>query len=311
MAAKLMITDWRNPEAFSPGDLTRAGELVSCSNRWSAKPIAGRTTIVGNLSGYSLWQGAVQVPGGTDSQFAKTVTEEGIAAGYDLWTLLGDDGLVKTGRKLKIFDASIGEGGADGTTTFMWNMTRPAVSRWFAQRLYDYFGWSDGSHWDYWTGLEYLLLDTNPDIEALNPGIANIYHSSGAAAGWALYQRGHARAAEHLRRLRTAAGKSTIILGQQFQSASAEWDRELTGRFIEEDPDRWGTNPWQTYHDAQIALTVARSIHGATAAAHAVEMRYPNAYSAGYKNDVMAWANTNSCYVSWGRDSSAGVGWPG
>jgi len=317
--AKLMLTDWRGPQAWSGGDLARSGALASVSTRWASKPMAGVTkTVFGCQPGFALYLNDFQNPGGGQNLFDREVAMEGVSLGYDLWTLLGDDGLVKPGRRLCNFDAAVGVGGAPGVSTFIWNLTRPVVARWFAAKLDQYFAHMDGWMADYYTGLEYLLLDTDPNSAALNPGIANIYHPAGPAAGWALYQRGYARCIHEYRRIRSARGAaSTLVVGQQYHNVSEPWTREINGRFVEQYPWLWsGATPWQTYHGDQMDQHATWSRYTPASTDMVIELadRGTNSalvFSVDQRNAVMAYANTRSCYVSWGRDSLAGVGWPG
>ncbi len=311
MPAKLFLTDWRGPESWTSGHRSRAGAMVSCSLAWgkpafAQKPIAGMTTLVGTAMNMQYFQG---IPSGAPGEPWYQIATEATALGYDLWPLVDTQGATQQARLRNFYDEN-------GIQTFLLNILIPGAGRWLAQRLVDFTSWADGFHFDYWTAPDLWVQYT--------PGFVSIAGNEGPAfAVNKAYMRAMNRVAHQIRSLRALQGKSTVIIGQQYHNMNGTTEiREIGGRYIEQDPKRWsddaGVTPWQSYHQPRIDSF--SSIHGSSPKRENMVFEFAVRGGAGhnapptspsYQSEMMAFANTNNCFVSWGRDALAGVGWPG
>lgn len=317
--AKLFLTDWRGPAAWSSGDRARAGAMLSCGPTWGnvgyqQKPIAGMPTLIGGALCYATFNGLIP---GSPGDAIYDICTEGVTRGYHLLPMIPTG---KVGFKMVPCRTYAGtDPGNGGNETFAWNMARPDVCRWLAQQYADRYSWADGLHIDYWVALSGIAADQD-----LNPGY------SGLAMTDLEYMRGMNRFVHDFRRRRAAMGLTTFVIGQEWQNGNnaATTMRELNGRYVEQDPDRWVTNQhgaggyssWASFHQAQLNSWPTYTVpHTGNKGSMVIEMAvraagqylnkpYP---SSGYQSDVMTFADSNACYVSWGRDDQAGIGWPG
>jgi len=308
--AKLMLTDWRGPPSWTANDLLRPGDLVSCGQTWGnvgyqAKPIAGRTTLVGGSLALATFNGGI--PGSAGDAIFDICTE-GVALGYDLLPMIPTGGGLVMARCRTYAGTDQGNGGNE---TWAWDLSRGEVCRWLALRMAQRYTWADGLHVDYWTALSAIAADPT-----LNPGYQGIDMTDD------LYMQGMNRFVHEYRVQRGLLAQGAFIVGQQWQNNSNPTleMRELNGRYVEQDPDRWGTNPWQTYHQAQFDAWAAATIpHAGAKSSMTLELSLrgggyndmPWPYDIPYQEAVIAFCSTNGCYCSWGRDSHAGEGWPG
>jgi len=273
---------------------------------FNTKPIAGATTLLGGSLAVGTFNGVIPgSPGDPDYDIAT----EGVALGYDLLPMIPAAGGVQMHRCRTY--AGTDQGNA-GNETFAWNMSRAEVCRWLAQRYVERYGIFDGLHIDYWIALSAIAAD-----QSLNAGFNGIAMTDNQ------YMQGMNRFVHEYRRRRTAQGKTSLVIGQQWQNddpVASIHMRELDGRYIEQNPDLWGTNPWQTYHQGQFdTWAAATAPHLGSKSNMVIEL----AVRGGVDNDkpwpsnpslqtaVIAFASTNTCFVSWGRDSHALEGWPG
>lgn len=314
MAAKLMITRWQGPGGWTQGQkdayVAQGAQLISCSVAWTQKPVPGITTIIGVQAGMELFNGGVA---GSAGEAKYDIATGAIALGYDLFPLIrSSDGQVENAR-IRTYAAT--PPGHVGTETFALNMTRGVVCRWLAAQLVSHFAWADGLHVDYWTPASGWVPGDLSGGVFVNAGYTGV---SGGASFDTAYMLGMNRFVHEFRRLRTLQGKSSFVIGQQWHNNSEV--RELDGRYVEQDPDKWGTDPWQTYHQAQFdAFPSLATAHGGLksnmviedavrAAGPFLNKPYPDS---AYQSAIMAFANTNNCFVSFGREDQAGIGWPG
>lgn len=310
--AKLAIVDWRGPGNWTSPQRARAAALVSCSVSWTEKPITGVTTVIGVQTGLELFNG---VPAGSAGQPKYDIATEATTLGYDLFPLVTAGGTVVSSR-IRTFAAN--PPGHTGTETYALNMARGVVCRWWAAKMVASFAWADGLHVDYWTPASGWVPGDIGGGNFLNPGYTGV---SGGTAFDTLYMRGLNRAIHEYRRLRTAQGKTSLVIGQQWHNGNGAVDmNELDSRFIEQDPDRWGTDPWQTYHQARFDEWSSIAVpHGGAKSKMVVEnaVRAAGAFlnkpqpDPTYQAAIMTFADTNQCYVAWGREDQAGIGWPG
>jgi hypothetical protein len=249
--------------------------------------LAGKT-LIGTQAAVELWDGR---PAGSPGEFKYDVATEAMDRGFDLFALVGKDGLTYTGKRWLTYDGG-------HTTTFALNLARSEVARWFAAKLVKHFGWADGWHCDYfgppgWIGQK---LYAGP---------------VGGEAFWWQYQAGLNRTIHEFRGLR--GNQPTTVIGQQWHNMRGQIDMiQLNGRFVEVRPWLWGTYPWQAFHQAQLdAFASYQRYWGAGAPQHVFELRYPTAEEPIDVKEFLAFCTTNNIVVSWGREQQAGVGWRG
>jgi hypothetical protein len=303
--AKLFIQDWRNaptPLGAAWATMSPAPAFCSVSPTWGntgfqTRPRSDTPTLVGCAMALSFYNG---IATGVTGDPLHDMNVQAVALGYDMFPMRRADGTIVQDRLYNTNPTSNGNPSA----SCMLNVSRGDVGRWLAAFMANRQAWSDGWHVDYWTNLDWLWPDTfnlNPGYVGVGPADGSFWNSS--------WMRGANRCIHEYRRLRTLAGKSSIVIGQQWHNSI---DNELDGRFVEVDPDNWGTDPWQTYHQAQFDAFPATALpHAGSKAKMVVELRVPASATTQKKTDVVAFCSTNTCYCSWGIQDTAGVGWPG
>lgn len=304
----LMLTNWGG--SWSPTQQAMAPALVSCSPTTAnldrtASPVPGAAkTIIGTQAALGLYDNAPPTVAG---QFPYQLATEAVANGYDLLSMVRiSDGGTSQARMRTYAQAALGT----QQETFLLDMTKPAVPLWWANLFHQHFPWVDGWHCDYWTKMDWIFSDA-PALNPLYSGVADSVNF------WNAYMDGLSAAMAELRRLRTLAGKPTLIIGQQWHNNRPQDCFQLDGRYIEDYPWRWGApNPWVAYHQTRLTEFAGYARYaGHGPPQHVFELRYPsgppNNFSQSQRNEFLAFCASTGSLASWGRDATAGVGWPG
>ena len=315
--ARLFYQDWRGPTVWTGGIIAEREAMnpLMCSvspyfgsTGHLTKPMAAVTTLIGFQSSIQTYNGVpTAVFDSNDPPYVMAV--EGRALGYDLMPVITASG-AKIMSRLNTYHEGPGAlgSGTAGAESWAINLARPEVCNWFADNLVKYYGNFDGWHNDYWTTLDWLFPSVNEDSITMT-GFQN------PTVFADLYTRGLNRIAHRLRKKRTAQGKTTFILGDQFHNTSdpAQYMRELNGRFVESYLQKWGSGTdaqrvatQQGYFDEWAAFTTQ---HGGAKSSMCIELDFtanPAQLTATRKNQAMTFANDNSCMVAWGRDADSG-----
>lgn len=152
------------------------------------------------------------------------------------------------------------------------DISNPEVVEAWINLIATHFTWADGIHFDYFTNLAWIA----PDIPF---------------PFWEEWDMGLVIATLKLQAL------GFKVLGQQYHLTPAT--DALDGLFLEESPGHFGL----TFEE--IAENMER--HGREEN-WVIELRHPMQFPEWYREEVISFAWKHNCYLSWGRDAEAGVG---
>lgn len=156
------------------------------------------------------------------------------------------------------------------------DLTRLDVIEEWTDLLLGYFYWADGVHFDYFSSLSWLDASISP-------------------AYWRSYDLAYAATMMRLKRLRV----NWMLTGQQFHLTAIT--PYVDGLYLEESPGHFGLS------FDQIKESMWRHGHPEN---WTIELRSPQSWSAEYRETVARFAASQGCFLSWGRDATAGVGFP-
>lgn len=156
------------------------------------------------------------------------------------------------------------------------DLTRLDALETWTTLLMEHFSWADGVHFDYFTGLSWL-----------DGSISEAY--------WRAWDVAYALVTSKFRLSRPG----WVLLGQQFHLTAIT--PYVHGLYLEESPGHFGLS------FEQVRANMDRHGRGAD---WVVELREPGQFPEAYQRQVIDFAAERDCFLSWGRDATAGLGIP-
>ncbi len=150
------------------------------------------------------------------------------------------------------------------------DVSNVAVVEAWATTLAESFPWAHGIHFDYFSSLGWLAPDRP------------VWAWRGWDTGYALLTR----------RVGYMHNKTYKLIGQQYHRTAIT--HYVDGLYHEESPGHFG----QSFED--LARIVGPQ--------DVIELRSPENFPESYREQVKAFVEERGCYLSWGRDATAGVG---
>lgn len=278
---KSMLTDGRNPGAITKADRQRYADRAGVSPAWNRNPYGISPVQVLPL----IQPGVFRVDGIPVRQENPWNAELGAMADANGWNLLGPDG-----KDILLWHRTYRR--ADGTTatetTTALDLTNKDARDMFAGELPNYYQWAHGMWFDYFGSFD--------NGSALGP------------AFWPKWFDGWRDVCERVRKARP----DWFLLGQSYQLSTIT--DCVDGIFIEEHPqhfgvlladqgkmlDRYGAKAQDCVFEIRSGWNIPPDLVGKVT---------PESWQA-YVRQCLAFIERRGCYVSFGRDQSAGAGLP-
>lgn len=284
----LWLTDWRGYGKLTDRDKARVAKFASVRGMLEPPMPNVKHTLLSSILGYYTYNDR---PAGDELSYDYQVAKQARDLGYDIFQTTPKQGRICLWM-------------SDDQKQATWgiNVARPEVARWLGNLRAGYGGNFAGFHVDYWSPWGWIIRD---------PGYARAFGINGLTGEdqfWEMFRAGmrtYCQALRHTRLMRY--GADTLIVGQQFHNGAAPYTemRQINGRFCEVGPWSFGMSP-----DKHMMQFVDFKTIGVEPFQHVIEVREPTIYPPTMLLKVGAQMSHVNAAISWGRDATAGEGWP-